>query len=131
MIPGVDTRGRNLAAKNASGGGGRGGGEEPGLVFYIVVLSVMGAIGGLVFGIVAAVEAFSLSSANAWIGFVVSGVCCGVLGIACAIIYQDSIFAWFDDPPPTGSSEAQGKAILASAPGELPLLAVVSPQGCV
>ena len=79
MIPGVDTRaGETLRRRTQAAAAAAA--RSLASVFYVVVLSVMGAIGGLVFGIVAAVEAFSLSSADAWIGFVVSGACCVGLG---------------------------------------------------
>ena len=111
---------------SGGGGGGGGGGEEPGCIFYIVVLSAVAAIGGLVFGIIGVTQDSGdlFTSANGTIALIVSGVSCGVLGITCAIIYQDRLFALFDDPPSTGAQTGSSE-LDASAPGELPLLAVV------
>jgi hypothetical protein len=132
MIPGVDTRGRDIAATNArgGGGGGGGGGKQPGPVVIIGGLCVMGAIGGLFFGSAAAAEAFSLSSADAPTGFIVCGVSCGVLLVVLAIVYQENIMRWFGDGALTRAQTAPSE-LKVSAPGTLPLLAVVPPQGCV
>ena len=128
----VVLRSQAIQANKPSGGGdgGGGGGKQPGPVVIIVGLCVMCAIGGLFFGIAAAEEAFSLSSADAPTGFIVCGVSCGVLLVVLAIVYQKNIMQWFGDGALTRAQTAPSE-LATSAPGELPLLAVVPPQGCV
>ena len=125
IVAGVDARGRDLAQRNArsgGGGGGGGGGEQPSPLFVLGGALLMGTLGGLAFGIFAAVQVIS---ADASIGFIVSGACFGALLLLLAYVFQNRIFQWFDDPQSTRAQTAPVNVLASAADApSLPLVVV-------
>ena len=116
----VVLRKQAIQANKPSGGGG--GGEEPSPLFLLGGMLLMASLVTLAYGV------WGTDTKTPWL--VASGVSFGLLLILLAWVFRERIFQAFGDGPLTRAQTAPLE-LKASAPGTLPLLVVVPPQGCV